>query len=196
MQLMKEPAGSGMIEMGTRPVENNVQEWQHKLWFKWHNIMDLCLWFWRILSIPLHCHACPCENTLENLKIIWVAIRTEWPKTYMDKDRTPQKTLVRLVLVKFWSVSVQKWRKFSCTNLDLRALSLGHKHSESNSKVRSARGKLTKSTYNGLAKNTCWNLGGIRRNMHWGSFHLCLAFESVLTAKSSFKCVKGVVASI
>ena len=56
--------------------------------------------------------------------------------------------------------------------------------------------KLTISTYNGLAKNSSWNLGGIRSDAHWGSFHPRLAFKSVLTAKSSFKRVKGVVAGI
>ncbi len=31
MQLMKEPAMSDMIEMGTGPIEDNVQEQQHIL---------------------------------------------------------------------------------------------------------------------------------------------------------------------
>ena len=107
----------------------------YAIWFNWRNIMDFCLWFWRISSILLHCRAWASENTSENLNSnCWQSKQRKWPKAYADKDRTLQKTSVRLVLVKLWSVGVQEWRKFSCTNFDLRASSLGHKGPESNSK--------------------------------------------------------------
>jgi hypothetical protein len=197
MQLTKEPAGSGMIETGTIPVENNVQEQRHKLCQKVQPTQ-----YYESLPVILkdfeHPSALPCLGQ-------WKYIGKPEYQLSGNKNRENDQKLTRTRTGPFrrprWGLSLSNFEALAYKNdgnsvariliWELRALDIKVLN---RTQSQICKAQVDHECLQWTGKKLILKPWRDQKQRDWGSFHPRLAFTSVLTAKSSFKRVKGVVA--